>query len=292
MSQAMILCAGLGTRLRPLTDELPKPLVPVGDRPLLAHITARLRSQGIHQVVLNTHHLPRAFDSVYEWLDVEVKVVHEPEIRGTAGGVAGARRHFSSAPVLVWNGDILADPPVGRLLEGAALGGACLAVAPRGRGEGTVGLDADGHVVRVRGEQFGDEVAGGDYLGIAALGARTLRALPDKGCLIGDVVLPELRAGGVVPSVRVAGRWSDLGDVASYMEENQRFLDERGVESWIAPRSTVMDSVSPERSIVGPGAHVFGYGKLRRVVVWPGAEVRAPLDNAVVTRSGRIVRIA
>ena len=119
MSQAMILCAGLGTRLRPLTDELPKPLVPVGDRPLLAHITARLRSQGIHQVALNTHHLPRAFDSVYEWLDVEVKVVHEPEIRGTAGGVAGARRHFSSAPVLVWNGDILADPPVGRLLEGA-----------------------------------------------------------------------------------------------------------------------------------------------------------------------------
>lgn len=287
----MILCAGLGTRLRPLTNELPKPLVPVGDRPLLAHVAGRLRAAGITSVVINTHHLSRAFDSVFEWLDVEVKVVHEPEIRGTAGGVAGARRHFGSGPVLVWNGDILADPPVDRLLEGAALGSLCLAVVPRPAGEGTVGLDVAGHVVRLRGEQFGEETSGGDYVGIAGIGPRTLANLPDKGCLIGDVALHELRRGGVIPTARLSGRWSDLGDVASYMEENQRFLDERGLENWIAERSTVVPQVSPERSIVGHGAHVFGFGRLRRVVVWPGAEVRAPLDDAVVTRSGRIVRV-
>ncbi len=59
--RAMILAAGLGTRLRPLTDELPKPLVPVGDRPALAHVAARLAAAGIREAVINVHHLAAAF---------------------------------------------------------------------------------------------------------------------------------------------------------------------------------------------------------------------------------------
>ena len=61
MFRAMVLCAGLGTRLRPLTDELPKPLVPVGDKPLLARIADSLRSAGIDGFVVNTHHLSHEF---------------------------------------------------------------------------------------------------------------------------------------------------------------------------------------------------------------------------------------
>ncbi len=141
-------------------------------------------------MVINTHHLPRAFDSVFEWLDVEVKVVHEPEIRGTAGGVAGARRQLGerTRAGLEW-GHPGATRRVDRLLEGAALGSLCLAVVPRPLAEGTVGLDAAGHVVRLRGEFFGEEVSGGDYVGIAGIGPRTLANLPDKGCLIGDVAV-------------------------------------------------------------------------------------------------------
>lgn len=288
---AMILCAGLGTRLRPLTDELPKPLVPVGDRPVLASIAARLRAAGVRRAVVNTHHLAAAFASIYEWMDVEVQVTHEPRILGTAGGVAAARRRLGAAPVVVWNGDILASPPVGRLLDLAASGGLSLAVARRSAGEGTVGVDAEGHVVRLRGEVFGLEHFGGDYIGVAAVGARVLEQLPAEGCLIGDVALPELRRGGVVPTARVTAPWCDLGDPASYHAANMRWLDEQRHGSFSAPSASVSAGVQLSRSIVGAGAEVGGRGALSRVVVWPGAAVRAPLADAIVLRSGRVVRI-
>ena len=100
VSSAIILCAGFGTRLRPLTDELPKPLVPVGDRSILEHALGSLHAAGISELVINVHHLPEQFPPVLAGLELNVRVLVEPEIRGTAGGVAGARGYLSSAPVL------------------------------------------------------------------------------------------------------------------------------------------------------------------------------------------------
>src|SRR5215471_12562414 len=84
MTGAMILAAGLGTRLLPLTEELPKPLVPLGDGPLVTHAAARLAGAGLAPLVMNTHHLAPAF--AHAGLDaLGVRVVHEPRILGTAG---------------------------------------------------------------------------------------------------------------------------------------------------------------------------------------------------------------
>jgi mannose-1-phosphate guanylyltransferase len=292
-ARAMVLCAGLGTRLRPLTEELPKPLVPLGDRPLLAHIARRLREAGLHDAVLNTHRLPEAFDSVYEWLDVEVKVVHEPHIRGTAGGVAGARRHLaSSGAVLVHNGDVLADVPFDQLLAAAQLGGLALGVVPRPAGEGSVGLDGGGNVVRLRRERFADEVSGGDYVGVLGIGARVRARLPETGCLVGDVALPELRRGGVIQSVR-ATHFSDLGDPARYHAENIRWLfDHVPDRVFVGVGASVAPGVRLMQSVIGHGARVFGNGLVKRCVVWPGAEVRAPLSDAIATRGGHVVQLS
>src|SRR5690349_18302270 len=154
VASAMVLCAGFGTRLRPLTDELPKPLVPVGDRTILEHALTNLREAGVDQLVINVHHLAEQFARVLASSDPNVRMVVESEIRGTAGGVAGARAHLSSAPVLVWNGDILVAPPIDQLLVRCEPQSFCLGVAPRPLGEGTIGLDAEGNVVRLRGERF------------------------------------------------------------------------------------------------------------------------------------------
>src|SRR6187431_232569 len=85
MLRAMVLCAGLGTRLRPLTDELPKPLVPVGDRPLLAHILERLASAGVERAVMNVHHKPEEMLRSFDVLPFMPQVITEVEILGTAG---------------------------------------------------------------------------------------------------------------------------------------------------------------------------------------------------------------
>lgn len=286
---AIVLSAGYGTRLRPLTEELPKPLVPVGDRPLLGHIVVRLAAAGIDRVVINTHHLPGAFAAVCREFPVECVVIEEPAIRGTAGGIAGARHLFEKeGPVLVYNGDVLAEPPVEGLCH--AVGeGLCLAVAPRPQGVGTVGVDTSGAVVRLRGERFGCEVHGGDFVGVSAVGGRCLRELPERGCLIGDWALPELRRGGTIPTVPVTSEWIDAGTLTGYLAANLAWLRALGQRQWCGRNVTLSPAIELDQAVVGAGACLIGAGRVSRSVIWPGARGTAPLSDAVVTGAGRVV---
>jgi NDP-sugar pyrophosphorylase family protein len=192
--------------------------------------------------------------------------------------------------VLIWNADILTEAPVEQLLTIAAERDAqVLAVSPRARGEGSVGLDADGGVVRLRGKVFGEEKSGGDYIGVMALGPGVLAALPERGCLAGDVALPSLAAGRRVWTVPSPGPWNDLGDLAAYVEANFEWLARTGRAVWQAPNASLAAGVALEQSLLGAGARVTGQGTLRRVIAWPGAPVVAPLEQAVVLTSGRVV---
>ena len=103
----MVLCAGFGTRLRPLTDELPKPLMPIGDRPLLAHLYETLVRQGMRQVVVNTHHRANDFGNQIKIYAPDLQVLHEPKILGTAGGLSNAASALGVSDVVIWNGDPL-----------------------------------------------------------------------------------------------------------------------------------------------------------------------------------------
>jgi mannose-1-phosphate guanylyltransferase len=288
----MVLCAGLGTRLRPLTDELPKPLVPIGDRSILAHIAASLARSGFSELILNVHHLPGEFTREVKRLRIIAHVVHEAEIRGTAGGIRGASHLLGAPPLLVWNGDIWADPPIAELLARAARAPMVLAVVPRPAGQGVVGLGAGGEVVRLRGEEFGVECSGADYIGVCALAAPALARLPERGCLIGDVALPLLRDAIPVLTVPCARPWSDAGSLESYLDANLRWLAEGvgGDGSFVGEGAEVGAGVRLTASVVGAGARLDGEGELARSVIWPGATARAPLSDAVVTSSGRVVR--
>jgi mannose-1-phosphate guanylyltransferase len=289
MPSAIVLCAGLGTRLRPLTDELPKPLVPVGDRSILEHALLHLAGAGFTELVINVHHLPGAFERVLAHFPVPVRVVLEAELKGTAGGVAGARALLRGDPVLVWNGDILVAPPLDQLLAGCAPQSFCFGVAPRARGEGTVGLNGAGHVVRLRGERFGVETAGGDYVGVLALGSRARDSLPDRGCVFGDVALPLLRAGGVITSAPVAQPWTDAGDLHSLLAANWAWLKARGLPWFVAENVERPAAVELRQCVIGAGARITGRGVLERCVVCPGATVSAPLQDAIVAPSGRVI---
>lgn len=289
---AMILAAGFGTRLRPLTLELPKPGVPVGDRPLIAHIARACRAAGIDHLLANAHHEHDKLSMLINDLELKIHVVVEAEIMGTAGGVAGARSLLGTEPVVVWNGDILADPPLAAMLGLAAARDAqVMAIAPRPLGEGNVGVDEHGAVVRLRGQVFGEEVSGGDYVGVMALGSGVLLGLPSRGCLVGDVALPQLARGARVWTLPTLAPWSDLGDLARYAMANFDWLERtQGARaSWCSPEAHVESGVTLERCLVGRGASVTGNGPLRRVIVWPNATARAPLDNAVVLTSGLVV---
>jgi mannose-1-phosphate guanylyltransferase len=284
----MILCAGRGERLRPLTDELPKPLVPVGDRPLLAHITRELSRAGYTKAVANTHWMQDKFQGINDELDVTLTLVPETVMRGVAGGIAGARARLT-APVIVWNGDILLEaPPIERLVAIADTTGAlCLGVAaPRGTGPGTVGLDVSGRVVRLRGERHGIETSSADYVGLVAVGAQALAELPELGCLIGDYCLPRLRRGEPVYTYPVSQGWWDVGSPSGYMSANQHWLARHaapGQSSFIHPSAQLDRGITITRSVVGADVRITGSGEVTDCVIWPGSVVAAPLFSSVIT---------
>jgi mannose-1-phosphate guanylyltransferase len=292
MARAMILCAGIGERLRPLTHELPKPLVPIGDRSALAHITAHLAASGHRSALANTHWMPEKFPEFSNEYDVTLTLIHEPVIRGQAGGVAGARARLEP-PVVVWNGDILIErPPLDRLVEvAAATSGICFAVAPS-LGRGSLGLDAADRVVRVRGEQHGTEVRSVDYVGLFGIGARSLAELPERGCLIDDYCLPRLRRGETIDTCPVAGGgWWDVGSFTGYAAANAHWLSanaNREGGSFAHASARIAPGVELQGSVIGAGAIVEGEGLLQRCIVWPRARIAAPSGPCIVTPHARV----
>jgi mannose-1-phosphate guanylyltransferase len=279
---AMVLAAGLGTRLRPLTEHRAKALVPVGDRPALAHVLDRLRGAGVSRVVVNAHHHVeqlRAF--ALGQAGVDLGLSEETDLLGTAGGIAHASALLGAGDVLLWNADILADVNVRGLLA-AHRDEATLVVQPLARGQGSVGLDEEGRVVRLRKESFADEARGGQFLGIHVLGEALRARLPLQGGLIEDVYLPALGRGEVLRAHFFEGPWHDIGTTESYLEANVAWLVARGLDHWIGPGARVADGVVLEGTVVGEGASVTGRGALTRCVVWPGASAAAPVEGRVI----------
>ncbi len=286
----MVLCAGYGSRLRPLSDELPKPLLPVGARPLLTQILQQLHEGGACRLVVNSHYLSEKIASLVNDLDIKVHVLVEEEILGTAGGIRAARDLLPGDVTIVVNGDIYGRLPLQELLDSSE-GGAVLAVVPSSGGKGTVGIGDSGQVVRLRGERFGEEVSSGDYMGVARLKGEMIAGLPPRGCLIGDGLLPHLRAGGRVGACRVSGDFIDIGSLEDYLAANLAWL-RRGGDVFVSPSATVTGDVVLSQSVVGEGARVEGRGNIDRCVVLPGARAVAPLRSSLVLPSGRVVQLS
>lgn len=293
----MILAAGLGTRLAPLTDWRAKALVPFGDRPLLAHLAARLSGAGIDRLVVNAHHRADEVAAFVRDHLQNASVSAERDLLGTAGGVAHARPLLGRGDILIWNADIVADVDANALFaahvaaqqNGAVQQDATLVVRPRPKGEGAVGIDASGKVVRLRTETTADgEISGGDFLGIHVLGEKLREALPEVGCLVGDLYLPAMRRGARLGIAPFSGTFWDIGTPASYLAANLAWLDAQRAPAWTAPSARVGPGVELRRAIVGEGAAVEGAGSLENCVIWPGARTKAPKNGAIVAQEGEV----
>jgi mannose-1-phosphate guanylyltransferase len=285
----MILAAGLGTRFRPLSDLTAKPLAPVGDRPMLAHILESVRPFG-GPTVVNAHHHATKVRAFLERSAPTVFISEEKELLGTAGGLAHARPRFDGEDVLVWSGDILTQIDVVGLRTAHAAGagheGATLAVNPVPAGEGNVGVDARGVVVRLRRETVrSGETQGGVFLAIHVLGAKLAERLPERGGLIEDVYLPALREGAVLRAWETTSLFHDIGTIATYRDANLAWLQGTALQSFVGEGARVAPTVKLVRSVIGAGARVEGDGALEECVVWPGSRAVAPQRAEVVAEA-------
>ena len=156
--RAMVLAAGYGRRLAPLTDTLPKPLMQVGGRPLLAHVLAMLRAGGIEEVVINLHHLgPRIEEAIGDGraYGLDVRYSREPVILDTGGGIKQAEPFLAGEPFVVANGDSLLDVALADVLAfHRARGGVATMVVradPQAASYGLIELDATDRLRRIVG---------------------------------------------------------------------------------------------------------------------------------------------
>jgi mannose-1-phosphate guanylyltransferase len=284
-----ILAAGEGTRLRPLTTVLPKPLVPLGLSTPLHDLVGRLqRAREVvpghwteHSPVANAYHLGDRIVDACAMLGVRSST--EKTLLGTAGGVAHARALLGNDDVLVWNADIRAalDPNAVAAQWQSVNGSALLVIVAAKRGEGNVGVDADGRIVRLRNVQFSPEISGGYFTGVHVISQVMVAALPQRGCLVGDVYLPALAAGATLFAAPLCTAFADIGTLGEYLAANIACIMP-GFSQLTAPDAVV--SAPLTQSIVGADARVDA--PLSRVVVWPGTHVREPLQDAIATPHG------
>src|SRR5471032_431862 len=112
ITQAFVLGAGLGLRLRPLTAELPKPLVPIFQKPLITFALDHLLGAGIESFAINTHRIPENFEKAFpqrNYRGVPLTLLHEPVLLETGGGIKNAEASLRKEPFIVYSGDILTD---------------------------------------------------------------------------------------------------------------------------------------------------------------------------------------
>jgi mannose-1-phosphate guanylyltransferase/mannose-1-phosphate guanylyltransferase/phosphomannomutase len=145
--KAMVLAAGLGTRLKPITFEIPKPMVPVVDRPVMAHTLGLLERQGFDQLVANLHYYP---DTIKQYFGDRLEYRFEEELLGTAGGVRGVADFFGDDPIVVVSGDALTDIDLRALVErhrsSGGIGTLTVKKVPDTREYGVVLHDTDGRI--------------------------------------------------------------------------------------------------------------------------------------------------
>jgi len=126
--RAQVLAAGLGTRLRPLTHEIPKPMVPVLDRPVMAHIVDHLRRAGITDIIANLHYFP---DTIRDYFGDSIEYVYEEELSGTAGGVRRCKDFLGDTTFLIFSGDALTDIDIARFLAAHKANGGIATIAAK-----------------------------------------------------------------------------------------------------------------------------------------------------------------
>jgi NDP-sugar pyrophosphorylase family protein len=295
--KAMVMAAGLGTRLRPLTDFLPKPMMPVANRPVLHHLLNLLNRHDVHEVGINLHAFPEMIEGYFgdgSSLGMSIRWSYEPELLGTAGGTKKLEDFWGDETILITSGDGLHDVDVTALLGHHRRTGALATLTVKPVADpsayGVVVIDRD---TRIRGfqEKPTRDEARSDLAncGIYVIEPEVLAHVrPDTFSDFGTDVWPALVAANEqIYAYTTMAYWNDVGDLDELRNTimdavlgNVR-VDVAGVELapgvWAEEGCRIDDSAELEGPIVlGPG-----------VVIEGGARVRGPAAVGADCRVGR-----
>lgn len=309
---AVVLVGGFGTRLRPLTNTVPKPMLPIGNTPMVVRLAERLAAGGVTDIVLALGFQPDAFraafpgDSLsYDGATVNLHYAVEPEPRDTAGAIKFAA---DSAGVddtfVVANGDIVTALPIADLVRfHHALGReATIHLTPVDDPSsfGVVELSND-RLVRqfvekpTQGETSSNLVNAGTYV----VEPSVLDRIPaDVPVSVERVTFPQLVAEGELAGFSTEDEWIDTGRPEFYLKANLAYADSAGavvrsqistsasLSGVVADGATIEDGAVVRNSVILPGAVIEADARVDRSLVWGRVSSEASVTDAVVGQDG------
>jgi len=317
LKKAMILAAGFGTRLRPLTHHIPKPLMPVANLSIIEHHFKRLKKMGIQEVMLNLHHLPEVIKSTIgsgeQWgLKVHYSL-ETPEVLGTGGGLAKVKEFFQDEEAfLLLNGDILHEIDLEKAWaqhqKTQAAASLLLRTHP-GDQSGWIGVDGDGWVKRVPEMDGSEGLEKFAFTGLHILTPHILPFLPkgESYCILRKGYRGMLEQGLKVSAIYTeAPGWNDIGTPKDYLEANLKVLTGTPLESaeGLNNKGEIVGAVLLGQDItieegakVGPNV-VLGDGcfigkgtTVQDSVILPGTQVEGEraFSRAILFQQGEII---
>ncbi|MEP6937000.1 MAG: NDP-sugar synthase [Chthoniobacterales bacterium] len=298
ITQAFVLGAGLGNRLRPLTDELPKPLIPIFQKPLISFAFDHLIDAGCEKLIVNTHRRPERFAEIFPepvYRGGRLSFLNEPKLLGTGGGIRNALPSLGAEPFVVYSGDILTDFGLPPLLDEHVRAGNDVTLALRETPFPPSVALRGGRVVDIGGK-YGQP---GDYdFGNVSIWSPEIagRIPPDRAMsfipILTDAIGEGARIGGVVLD---DGHWFNIGSRKQYLEVHQTIAEEGWKPAYLGPNSGWPVRIAPD-AIVDPSAVLSGFysigascrvgagAKIENTVLWPGAQIASAcqLRNCIV----------
>ena len=303
---AFVLGAGLGTRLRPLTDLVPKPLLPIFGKPIITFALDHLIAHGVERFVINTHHLSDQLNRLFEagaYRGREIRLIYEPDLLETGGGIKNAAALIGDRPFFVYSGDLLTDLDLGRLSEAHFAGGNEVTLAVRKTGLSThITFDpATRLVIDVR-QMLKTGIAGEyDFANISVWNPAAVAEIPAHQKISFIPVLVEWisRGGRVGGAVTEDGHWFNIGNRVEYLRIH-RAVKEDGWRPVYLPESDWPGSIDPTAKVcpgaeisadswVGANSLIESAAKLRNAIAWPNSIVRTRVELKECVVAGKEV---
>ena len=303
VTQAFVLAAGMGTRLRPLTDDLPKPLIPIFQKPLITFALDHLINAGVNQFIINTHRLPELFRNFFsdgEYAGCPVRLVHEPELLETGGGIKNVERDVGSDSFITYSGDILTDANIQPLIDEHFRRRNDVTLALRDTGLASH-VAFSGHRVVDIAKRYG--ITGNlDFANIAMWNSAVFERIPPhKKISFIPIVAEWIGQGGKIGGVVMDdGKWFNIGSRREYLEVHRASLRDNWkpyylqTSSWpeSVAASAIVDASAELHgcSVVGEDCRVGAEVVLQDTILWPGAQIasQSQLQGCIVRSEKKV----
>jgi mannose-1-phosphate guanylyltransferase len=288
LHKAFILGAGLGTRLRPLTDNLPKPLIPYYHKPLVHEALRHCMAVGIDSFAINIHHHAEEWQLAFpdnKFSEASLEFFNEPVLLETGGGIKNIAKWIGPDPVLIYNGDILTDLDLKGLIASHKASGNIATLALFSDGPNCNVAVEGGKVIDLRYAR-GLHAGTHQFTGIYIIEPEILDLIPaNEKISVVPAFLTLAEQGKLGVYIADGAQWQDLGTREEYLAAhlNSQPLERQPA---IHPSAKIDPSaeIESDSCFIGPNCVVEKGAKLRNTIVWPSARVaeHADLDGCIV----------